>query len=467
MESTDETTTNYTDNNLMSRLRELLLEKERAKVQNLETELDQLEKEIESIHSQILTEDQVVPLVTDHMGDITKEAVEGQRNKMARALSPIIGEATRYQIQESREEMVEALYPIVGAAVGRAVAEALNDLRKRIDQQIRPNKGVQMTLVDRLRGVDPASVTFRNALPFQIDQLFLIQHDSGLVLEFVNQNTEELNDHDLVSSMLTAIRSFVNDSFSPDSNDDELREVFFGNDRIIIESGTVAYAAAVISGVEPEGFRAMLRMFVNELHIQNKDAFEEYDGDPETLPDLKPSIDKFIDEAQSGKKDKPNNSVLDFSSEQSTQMLRSVGLVSLIFLLGACAFFSVLTYRLLPYAFGPERFLFLSSENNQPAQEQVPLTIVVTATPEPSFQEPEPIPSPSQAQLELKTIELSGGKWSRTYPDSDAPQFLAVDAGTQLNVVRTLGSWVEAEWDDPEQGNVKGWIRFDWLGDNE
>lgn len=465
MESTDEMTPNYPDHNLMSRLRELLLEKERAKVQNLEDEVDHLEKEIERIHSEILTAEEVVPLVTQHMGDITKEAVEGQSSKMARALSPIIGEATRYQIQESREEMVEALYPIVGAAVSRAVAEALNDLRKRIDQQIRPNKGgVEVTLMNRLRGVDPASVAFRNALPFQINQLFLIQHDSGLVLEFVNQNTEELNDHDLVSSMLTAIRSFVNDSFSPDSNDDELHEVYFGEDRIIIESGTVAYAAAVISGVEPEGFRAMLRMFVNELHIQNKEIFEAYDGDPETLPDLKPAIDTFIEEAQNKDKDQSNNSVLDLSNEQSTKMLRTVGLVSLLLLLGTCAFYSVLTYRILPFAFGSDRFL--SNSTSEPIQEVAPVTIVVTATPE-AFREPEPIPSPSQAQLELKQIELASDKWSRTYPDGDAPQFVAVEAGTELKVIRILGGWVEAEWTDPELGIVNGWIRFDWLGDNE
>ncbi len=466
MESTDELTQNYPDHNLMSRLRELLLEKERAKVQNLEDEVDHLEKEIERIHSEILTAEEVVPLVTRHMGDITKEAVEGQSSKMARALSPIIGEATRYQIQESRDEMVEALYPIVGAAVSRAVAEALNDLRKRIDQQIRPNKGgVEVNLMNRLRGVDPASVAFRNALPFQISQLFLIQHDSGLVLEFVNQNTEELNDHDLVSSMLTAIRSFVNDSFSPDSNEDELREVYFGDDRIIIESGTVAYAAAVIKGVEPEGFRAMLRMFVTELHIQHKESFEAYDGDPETLPDLQPTIKTFIEEAQSKKKDTSNNLGLDLSNEQSTKMLRTVGIISLLLLLGTCAFYSILTYRILPFAFGQDRLI--GNNISEPVQEVAPITIVVTATPDAVFQEPEPIPSPSGTQLELKQIELASGKWSRTYPDADAPQFVAVDAGTELKVIRSLGSWVEAEWTDSELGVVKGWIRFDWLGDNE
>ena len=446
----------------MSRLRELLLEKERAKVENLETEVSSLEEEIESLHAQIISREDIVPMVTESMGDITKDAVEGQRNKMARALSPIIGEATRYQIQESRDEMVEALYPIVGAAVSRAVGEALNDLRKRIDQQIRPNRdSVEVNLMNRLRGVDPAEIAFRNALPFQVNQLFLIQHESGLVLEFINQNSEEINDHDLVSSMLTAIRSFVNDSFSPDSDEDELREVYFGDDRIIIESGTVAYAAAVISGIEPEGFRSLLRLFVNELHIQHKNELESYEGDPEDLPDLKTPSEKFIEEAQAKDKEQQTQSVLDMPGEQATRLAKTVAVIATVLLLGFCLFYGIMTYRLLPYAFGA------APATKEPVVFEAPeaQVIIVTATPDEAASRVTPIP-PTPVPPFAK-IELSSSKWSRTYPDADAPQLLAINAGTTLTVRKVIDGWVEAEWEDAIQGNVNGWIKIDWLGDFE
>ncbi|MFK7800641.1 MAG: hypothetical protein AB8G95_03320, partial [Anaerolineae bacterium] len=227
----------------MARLQELLLDKERLRVSELASEVSELEAEIEKLTLELdQARADVIPAVTQHMSEITQDAVEGQRSDMARALSPIIGEATRYQILNSREEMVEALYPIVGAAVVRAVGEALSELRQRIDSQIRPNNvTTEQTILNRIRGVDPAELALRNAIPFDIRQIFLIQHDTGLVLEFVNQEQEELTDHDLISSMLTAIRGFVNDSFSPDSNDDELHEVQFGDERIILESGTAAY----------------------------------------------------------------------------------------------------------------------------------------------------------------------------------------------------------------------------------
>lgn len=475
------------DQALMVRLQELLLEKERARVNELESEVSALEKEIEQLNADIeQAKADVVPTVTQRMGEITQDAVEGQRTKMAQALSPIIGEATRYQILNSRDEMVEALYPIVGAAVVRAVGEALDDLRQRIDSQMRPERGgVEQTLIGRIRGVDPADLALRNAMPFEIRQIFLIQHDSGLVLEFVNQESEELTDHDLVSSMLTAIRSFVNDSFSPDSDDDELHEVQFGDERIILESGTVAYIAAVINGVEPEGFRSLLRTLVNELHIQYKQELMDFDGDESTLPDLKTSIHKFIEDST------PNYVEVNksgSSAKQASRMFRIMAGIGVTLALIACIFFSWLTWRLLPFArqgiqptpmpqiievtrlvYAPTQTLEPTSTptNTPTATPTSTATPTETSTPTSTFtQTPTLLPTQTNTPEATNLLILANPVWSRQIPDSDAPQYLAIPTGTEVKVMQILDDWLEVRWEDRWNGTVTAWIRQNWVNES-
>ncbi|MEM8857993.1 MAG: hypothetical protein AAGD96_06715 [Chloroflexota bacterium] len=476
------------DRSTMDRLRDLLLEKERAKVESLQSEVENLEVEISRLKDELdQAKNAVVPTVTTNMGEITHDAVETQRYEMAEALGPIIGEATRYQIKNSRDDMVEALYPIVGDAVARAVGEALNDLRERIDRQIRPNRvNVEQTIIDRMRGIDPAERALRSALPFEINQIFLIQHESGLVLEFVNQESDELTDSDLISGMLTAIRSFVNDSFNAGEEPEDLSEIQYGDESVIIESGTEAYIAAVISGIEPEGFRALLRTLVNELHIQYRQELAEYEGDKTTLPDLITPINSFVSEVSS---DSLPESPINLSNERAKQSFRRLGVVLAILLLGACLFYGWLTYRLVPYALGARDTVVPTAqvislvitatptETQPPTETPTPeptstaVVIVITNTPEPtSTSEPTATATASATQpvptsTPQRSLQLPNPVWSRQYPDADAPEYIAIPDGTSTTILRTFDDWIEIAWEDSFRGDVTGWIRTDWVNE--
>lgn len=472
----------------MDQLRDLLLDNERAKVESLKGEVGELEQEIAKLKDELAAaRNEVIPMVTTNMGEITHEAVEDQRTEMAQALGPIIGEATRYQIKNSRDDMVEALYPIVGDAVARAVGEALNDLRDRIDRQIRPNRvNVEQTIIDRMRGVDPAELAIRNALPFEINQIFLIQHDSGLVLEFINRDSDELTDSDLVSGMLTAIRSFVNDSFNAGEEPEDLSEIQYGDESIIIESGTVAYIAAVIQGIEPEGFRSLLRTLVNELHIQYRQELADYEGDKTTLPDLITPINAFADNVTLGK---TPDSPMKLSNDSASKNLKRFGILLAIFLLGFCLFYGWLTVRLLPYALATsepktneivlvitateETFIPTSipspTATSPPEPTNTAIIIIVTATPEdtptplPPTTTPTPSPTPTVTPEPNKELVISNPVWSRETPDSDAPQYIAIPENTVVNILKTEGEWYEITWTDSLQGDVIAWISTDWV----
>ena len=113
----------------------------------------------------------------------------------------------RVQIRDSRQDMIDALYPIIGGTVQRAIAEFARDLQRNIDNRLRSTfgpRGILRSLFARLRGVSPAELAMRDALPFQIRQVFIIQHGSGLLVAHSGSEDGDEMDTDLVSAMLTA-----------------------------------------------------------------------------------------------------------------------------------------------------------------------------------------------------------------------------------------------------------------------
>ena len=115
---------------------------------------------------------------------------------------------------------------------------------------------------------------------FQVEQIFLIHRDSGIVLDHVVDNNAVIQDPDLVSGMLTAIQDFVKDSFDTDS-EDEIETLRIGsNSSVWIEKGEHAFIAAVIKGRPPLELRTQYQELIEEIHLKAGAALENFDGDP-------------------------------------------------------------------------------------------------------------------------------------------------------------------------------------------
>ncbi|MBK8434327.1 MAG: hypothetical protein IPL28_24905 [Chloroflexi bacterium] len=243
----------------------------------------------------------LVAKLTPVFSDLVGRQIRDNPEEMAEALGPVMGEALRVQIRESRQDMVEALYPVIGETVQKAVGEFAREFQRNVDRQLRTTFGPQgfiRGMVARVRGVDPAAVAMRDALPFEIRQIFLIQQQSGLLLaHHVAEEAAEVNtaDSDLISGMLTAIRDFAADSFGggADGDGDGLSDIQYGAQRVAIQNGRTVYLAVVFTGVEPEGFHGRLRQFVADLHVAHEPALRAYNGDPAVLPNLRPPLGRL------------------------------------------------------------------------------------------------------------------------------------------------------------------------------
>ncbi len=238
----------------------------------------------------------LVARVMPVMSEMIRRTVHDSRDDMAEAIGPIMGEAIRVQIRDSRQDMVEALYPVIGESVQRSVVEALRELQRNIDARLKTvlnPRNYRRAILARLRGVSAAQLTLRDALLFSVQNVFLIQRGSGLLIAHSQVGADVANS-DLVSGMLTAIRDFVHDSFGQGQAEKELDEIQYGNQRIVIQSGQIVYLAVLIDGIEPEGFHARLHDFSAELRVRYERPLRDYSGDPATLPNLQPKLDRLV-----------------------------------------------------------------------------------------------------------------------------------------------------------------------------
>jgi hypothetical protein len=232
-------------------LREILTGSQRRRVEALEAEVETLKQQLDDKDALIAT------------------------------ITPVLGDAIRRRIAEAREEMIEALYPIIGQLVVRAVSEAVHDLARTVDAQVRTSfdlRSAWWRLRARLGGASNAEASLRQALPFRVEEVFLIHGESGLVLRHLSQVGSDEADSEVIGAMLAAIRDFASDAFGRGETG-ELDVIDYGERRILVETAQHAHLAVVAAGVEPPGYRALMREKLIEIEHAHVAALSRYDGD--------------------------------------------------------------------------------------------------------------------------------------------------------------------------------------------
>ena len=213
-----------------------LLESVRSDADEERKRADQLQSEIDQLRQQFYSESEALfPRLVADLSNIITRAIQVSREAMADALGPVMGDAIRIQIRDSREEMVEALYPVILGTVQRAINEFARDLQRNIDARLKTSfrpRGALRTLYARIRGVSESELILRDSLPFEVEEIFLIQRESGLLMAHKGSGGDDLLDSDLVSGMLTAIREFARDSFGDTADDEELDEIQYGDEKL-------------------------------------------------------------------------------------------------------------------------------------------------------------------------------------------------------------------------------------------
>lgn len=219
-----------------------------------------------------------------------------QPKPVGKALSPVVADAIRQTIEREPEIMVKALSPILFRMIQQAISDSLRQLQERVDEQLRkasqPGE-LWRSFWARLRGIEPSERLMRDALPFAVEELFLIQQGAGLLLGHWEKDADETDDSELISGMLTAVREFVHDSFSNDTTDGELNELQYGNRRILIQNGRYAYLAVVVTGTHSPAFRFQTQNFLAQLNHMYKTELSQFAGNHDVHMLFRNELEQF------------------------------------------------------------------------------------------------------------------------------------------------------------------------------
>ncbi|SKB15223.1 conserved hypothetical protein [Planktothrix sp. PCC 11201] len=218
------------------------------------------------------------------MGAAIREQIKVDRNEIAAALAPTIGRTIKEQVSLERDSMVDALYPVIGSTITRYLGEAIQEINEKVSQTFSA-EGLKRKVQSKVQGVSEAELILREVSRFVVQAVFLIHKGSGLIIAEIQQPDQAQMEAEMVAGMLTAIRSFVNDCIMQTGEVSELNEIEYGDCKIILEVAGYCYLAVVVKGDCPKAFIKKIRQTMNTLIMKYSQPIEEFEGDPDSVPE--------------------------------------------------------------------------------------------------------------------------------------------------------------------------------------
>jgi hypothetical protein len=212
----------------------------------------------------------------DALPDTLAESIEsanrtGGASRLARALSESTTESLEVAVRRKPDTVVHAVFPVIGPAIRRALVEALRHMASDLDQALTDTlslKVLRWRFEAWRTGVPYAQVVLRHRLHYRVEHLFLIQHQSGLLLDYLSAPGVQEIDADAVAGMLTAIAQFVHDSVRAEGAA-RLGSASVGEYRLLVSDGPDARLAALVRGVPPSALSTRMDELTEELQARH------------------------------------------------------------------------------------------------------------------------------------------------------------------------------------------------------
>ncbi len=217
---------------------------------------------------------------------------ESQDGGVSAALAPTVAQAMTHAISSNPKRFADVLYPVMGPAIRKSIQQALNEALATFNQLLEQSLSLRSWRwrFDAWRtGQSYAQVAMMRTLVYQVEQVFLIHRESGLLLQHVVAEHAISKEPEIVSGMLTAIQDFIKDSFALDG-DDTLDTLRLGELSVLVEHGPYAITAMVVRGNAPGELRTLLVDTSEAIHQQYDHAFQAYNGDSSTFAGVEPLL---------------------------------------------------------------------------------------------------------------------------------------------------------------------------------
>ena len=229
----------------------------------------------------------------DAMGRVLPGAIAYHNRdnaQLANALGPTIEETLRVSIRRDPKPFADAIFPVIGPAIRRSIAEALRSVIESMNRTMEHSLSFQSfkwRMEAARSGRTFSEVMLAHTLNYRVEQLFLIDKQSGILIQHLFAETVDVKDSDLVSSMFSAIQDFVRDSLGAE-REDVLETITIGDLTVLLEPGPDAILAAVVRGIPSGDLSLTLKEIIEAIHLQYGHLLDDFEGDTEQLTPVLP-----------------------------------------------------------------------------------------------------------------------------------------------------------------------------------
>ncbi len=279
-------------------------------------------------HDELLKQLQESQLKAENLYKILPDIIRqcNTNSALAESLQIPVEECIQISIKEDASKFADVLFPIMGPAIRKSINESFKVIVQRINKSLEESlspKGLIWRLQALRTGQSFSDIVLQNTLIFQVEQVFLIHSETGLLIQHLYQDKIEVGDSDAVSAMFTAIQDFVRDSFAGNDISDKknLNMVEVGDRTVWLEHGPYAVLACVIRGDAPLSFRSLMQSSLESIHALYGSLLQHFSGDAQELDNCRNILQRTI---QTEEKHEP--------TKWSYQILR-IGIALLLFLI--------------------------------------------------------------------------------------------------------------------------------------
>lgn len=195
---------------------------------------------IESLEQTILEREKL----SEKVNPIIKYQIEEFKNSIPETLGPTITVTLKEEIKNHKDEVVDALYPVLGKMIKKYVAQEMKMLADKMNNQLSFISRWKSKTKSIFTGKNEKELILNRLNSAKIEQVLLIEKDSGILKASLAKS--KTIDEEMVSGMLTAIKSFVEDAFTTKNQD--LESIEYELYKIHLQNFATHYIAVVISG---------------------------------------------------------------------------------------------------------------------------------------------------------------------------------------------------------------------------
>src|SRR5271157_5038591 len=265
----------------LAELRALLLGQQMVELQALQQRLDDPEVRAEEL-SQILGKAVALSIKRD--------------GGLQRSFYPIVEQALKISIAKNPGILATSLAPIIGEAVRKAVANALRAMAESINYMLERSlswESLKWRLEARRTGRSLGDIALARSLRYKVQQVFLIQRETGAVLQYLAAPGEGIREAELASSMLTAIGDFMTDSFNA-KRSQKFEGLDIGDFKLWVDHGPQALLAGTILGSPPPELKNVFARENELIHGEFARSLASFSGDASVFDGARPHLQNCL-----------------------------------------------------------------------------------------------------------------------------------------------------------------------------